>query len=260
MEKLKAMILCGGYGTRLHRETEFRPKPLVEIGSRPILWHIMKIFAHHGLRDFVLCLGYRGEMIKEYFLNYEAKNNDFTIGLGRGSRIDYHGAHEEQDFTVTLAETGLDTMTGGRVARAARYVSDTFLVTYGDGLADVDLTALLAFHRRHGKLGTMTVAHPQSLFGIVEADEENVIRRFREKPRIDNWINIGFMVLERPFLEYLGGDDCILEREPLERLAADGQLMAFHHDGFFHAMDTYRDFQHLNRLWDAGQAPWKVWS
>ncbi len=260
MENIKTMILCGGYGTRLQRETEFRPKPLVEIGSRPILWHIMKIFAHHNLRDFVLCLGYRGEMIKEYFLNYETMNNDFTIRLGDKGRIDYHDAHEEQDFTLTLANTGQDTMTGGRVARAAHYTNDTFMVTYGDGVADVDIGALLAFHRSHGKIGTMTIAQPHSLFGIVETDTDGRIRCFREKPKLDSWINIGFMVFERAFLDYLGGDDCVLEKEPLERLAADGQLMAYRHEGYFFAMDTYRDFKQLNHLWNEGQAPWKVWA
>jgi glucose-1-phosphate cytidylyltransferase len=257
---MKVVILCGGLGTRLREEIEFRPKPLVEVGGRPILWHIMKIYAHHGLRDFVLCLGYRGHMIKEYFLNYEAMNNDFTICLGRQHRVSYHGAHAEQDFVVTLAETGAETMTGGRVKRVQRYVEDdTFLVTYGDGVADIDIRSVLDFHRAHGRLATITTVHPFSRFGVLDIDRDGRVREFIEKPQLQGWASAGFFVFERKVFDYLGGDDCVLEREPLERLAAEGQLMAYRHGGFFYAMDTYREYEYLNDLWAKGEAPWKVW-
>lgn len=257
---MKVVILCGGQGTRLREETEYRPKPLVDIGGRPILWHIMKMYAAHGLKDFILCLGYRGSMIKEYFLNYEAMNNDFTICLGRQNHLDYHGAHQEQDFHVTLAETGLETMTGGRVKRAERYVdADTFMVTYGDGVADLDIAALLRFHQAHGRLATVTTVRPISRFGILDVGEAGEVVNFAEKPQLDGWASAGFFVFNRGIFDYLTGDDCILEREPLEQLARDKQLMAYRHDGFFYAMDTYREYKHLNELWTSGHAPWKVW-
>jgi glucose-1-phosphate cytidylyltransferase len=259
---VKVVILCGGQGTRLREETEFRPKPLVSVGTRPILWHIMKLFSHYGLRDFVLCLGYRGHMIKEYFLNYEAMNNDFTICLGRQDAIRFHDEHAEQDFQVCLAETGQETMTGGRLRRIARYLdSETFMLTYGDGLADVDISALLEFHRAHGKLATLTTVRPVSRFGVVDIESDGRVAHFAEKPQSDGWVNAGFFVFDRKVLNYLEGegDDCVLERGPLERLAADGELMAYRHEGFFFAMDTYREYQYLNELWAKGQAPWKVW-
>jgi glucose-1-phosphate cytidylyltransferase len=259
---MKVVILCGGQGTRLREETEYRPKPLVDVGGRPILWHIMKLYAHHGFRDFVLCLGYRGAMIKEYFLNYEAMNNDFTICLGRLHQVAYHGAHHEQDFRVTLADTGLDTMTGGRVGRVQKHLEgdEVFMVTYGDGLADIDVRKLLAFHRRHGKLATVTTVSPVSRYGILDVTEEGQVSRFREKPQTDGWASAGFFVFSRRVFDYLGGDDCVLEREPLERLAAEEQLMAYRHRGFFFAMDTYREYKMLNELWGTGKAPWKMWS
>jgi glucose-1-phosphate cytidylyltransferase len=257
---LKVVILCGGQGTRLREETEYRPKPLVEVGQRPILWHIMKTYAHYGHRQFVLCLGYRGHMIKEYFLNYEAMNNDFTIALGSRHRIIYHDAHGEQDFHVTLAETGLHTMTGGRVRRIQRHIDgDTFLVTYGDGVADVDLNALVNFHHRHGRIATVTAVRPSSRYGVLDIDDDDRIAQFAEKPRLDGWISAGFFVFHRRIFHYLNGDACVLEREPMERLAAEGQLMAYRHEGFFFAMDTYREYKTLNELWESGQAPWKVW-
>lgn len=257
---MKVVILCGGQGTRLREETEYRPKPLVEVGGRPILWHIMKVYAHYGIHDFVLCLGYRGWMIKEFFLNYEAMSSDFTIRLGDLRGIHYHGGHLEQDYRVTLAETGLETMTGGRVARARRYVEgDTFLVTYGDGLADIDLRAVIAFHKSHGKLATVTAVRPSSRFGLLDLDESGRVVQFSEKPKLDGWASAGYFVFDRRVFDYLGGDECVLEREPLERLASEGQLMVYRHDGFFFAMDTYREYLTLNELWNNGQAPWKVW-
>lgn len=257
---MKVVILCGGLGTRMREETEFRPKPLVDVGGRPILWHIMKIYAAAGFREFVLCLGYKGEMIKEYFLNYEAMNNDLTIALGRQNRIEYHGGHEEQDFQVTMADTGADTMTGGRLSRVRKYVDgDDFLLTYGDGVADLDVAKVLAFHRGHGRLATVTAVRPFSRFGMVDVAGDGVVRSFGEKPQIEGWANAGFFVFHRRVFDYLGGDDCVLEREPLEKLARDGELRAYQHHGFFFAMDTYREYKHLNELWAAGTAPWKVW-
>ena len=257
---MKVVILCGGLGTRLREETEFRPKPLVDVGGHPILWHIMKLYAHHGFRDFVLCLGYRGNMIKEYFLNYEAMNNDFTICLGRESRIEYNDNHEEQDFRITLADTGLESMTGGRLKRAQKYIpDDCFMVTYGDGVSDVDIRKLVEFHKSHGKLATVTTFRPISRFGILDINSENQVQNFIEKPKSDAWASAGYFVFQRRIFDYLDGDQCILEHEPLERLAAERQLVAYNHDGTFFAMDTYREFQILNDLWKSGQAPWKVW-
>jgi glucose-1-phosphate cytidylyltransferase len=257
---MKVVVLCGGLGTRLREETEFRPKPMVEIGGRPILWHIMKIYAHHGYRDFLLCLGYRGNMIKEYFLNYEAMNNDFTICLGRRSQIQYNGLHAEQDFRVTLADTGLEVQTGGRIKRIQRYIDgDTFLVTYGDGLADLDIGRLVDYHKSHGKLATVTTVRPISRFGTVALEEDGAVKQFTEKPRTEGWISAGFFVFDRRIFDYLGGDDCVLEREPLENLSADGQLRAYRHHGFFYAMDTYREYQYLNDQWSSGRASWKIW-
>jgi len=256
---VKAVILCGGQGTRLREETEYRPKPLVEVGGRPILWHILKYYAHFDVRDFVLCLGYRGHMIKEYFLNYEAMNNDFTVCLGEKNRIVFEGSHDEQDYNVTLAETGLETMTGGRVARVRRYVKDdTFMVTYGDGVTDLDLGKAMAFHRAHGKLATVTAVRPVSRYGILELGEKGEVQRFVEKPQLDGWASAGFFIFNQRVFDYLGGDDCVLEQEPLEQLSREDQLMAYKHDGFFYAMDTYREYLYLNELWESGKAPWKV--
>jgi glucose-1-phosphate cytidylyltransferase len=257
---MKVVILCGGQGTRLREETEFRPKPMVEIGGRPILWHIMKCYARHGLRDFVLCLGYRGNMIKEYFLNYEAMNNDCTVSLGNQRQITYHGEHGESGFSVTLAETGADSMTGGRLKRVEKYVDgDEFLLTYGDGLSDVNLTHLLEFHRSHGRLATVTAVRPSSRFGLMELAPEGNVLQFLEKPVLEGWVSAGFFVFNRKVFGYLPSDSCTLEREPMERLAREGQLVAYRHDGFFFAMDTFREFKYLNDLWNSGEAPWKVW-
>jgi glucose-1-phosphate cytidylyltransferase len=259
---VKVVILCGGMGTRLREETEFRPKPMVTVGGRPILWHIMKLYAHYGFTEFILCLGYRGNMIKEHFLNYEAMNNDFTIELGSRSRIDYHGNHGEKNFKVTLVDTGLDSQTGARVKRIEPYVDgDTFMVTYGDGVADVDIAKLLAFHRSHGRLATVTTVRPTSRFGILEVDDAGVVTHFAEKPTLEGWVSTGFFVFNRKFFDSLDADpSCVLEREPLEELARAGELRSYRHEGFFYAMDTYREFQLLNDLWESGKAPWKVWA
>ena len=258
---MKVVILCGGQGTRLREETEFRPKPLVEIGGRPILWHIMKIFAHYQFCEFICCLGYRGQMIKDYFLDYDAMNNDFTIRLGKTGQIQYHGAHLEKDFRVTLADTGAEAMTGDRVARVRKYIDeDTFMVTYGDGVSDLDVVALLEFHRSHGRLATVTTVRPISRFGVLKLGDVDAVESFAEKPQIDNWISAGFFVFDRKVFDYLGAPPCILEQGPLQQLAKEKQLVAYRHEGFFYAMDTYREYQHLNNLWATGKAPWKIWS
>ncbi len=257
---MKVVILCGGQGTRLREETEFRPKPLVDVGGKPILWHIMKTYAHYGFLDFILCLGYRGNMIKEYFLNYEAMNNDFTICLGQSHKIQFNGTHTEQDFRVTLADTGLNTMTGGRIRRVQGYVDDqVFMVTYGDGLSDVNPRKVLDYHLSHGRIATVTSVRPVSRFGAMQFGAEGKVNRFEEKPVADGWINAGYFVFDRRLFDYLDGDECVLERGPLERLAQQGELMAYRHDGFFFAMDTYREYSILNEMWQKGEAPWKVW-
>lgn len=258
---MKAIILCGGQGTRLREETEYRPKPLVDIGGRPMLWHIMKMYARYGVQQFVLCLGYRGNMIKEYFLNYEAMNNDFTIHLGEKHRMIYHDVHAEQDFHVTLADTGLDSMTGARVKRVQRFIDgDTFMVTYGDGVSDVNIADVLKFHHAHGRVATVTTVRPVSRFGVLGLGSDGLVTDFTEKPQLDGWASAGFFVFNKRAFDYLSDDPaCVLEREPLERLAAEQQLMAYRHEGFFFAMDTYREYLYLNELWDTNAAPWKVW-
>src|ERR1035437_1525708 len=211
---MKVVILCGGQGTRLREETEYRPKPLVEVGGRPILWHIMKTYAHHGFNDFVLCLGYRGNMIKEYFLNYEAMNNDFTICLGQKSHLAFNGAHKEQNFSVTLADTGQETMTGGRINRIKKYIDDDlFMLTYGDGLCDVDIRGVLACHRRHGKIATVTSVRPISRFGTMDIAESGIVHSFAEKPASDGWINAGYFIFDKRVFDYLDGDQCIRSEE-----------------------------------------------
>lgn len=257
---MKVVILCGGLGTRLREETEYRPKPMVEIGGKPILWHIMKIYAHFGFTEFVLCLGYRGSMIKQYFLDYESMVNDFSITLGEHEgRVQYHNAHEEKRFTVTLVETGLDTLTGGRLKRVEPHIPDNvFMMTYGDCLANIDVSKLVAFHCAHGKAATVTAVRPFSRFGRLDIEDIGLVRQFTEKPLADEWINGGFFVFNRSIFNYLGHDGA-LEQEPLRNLAADGQLMAFRHTGFWYAMDTYREYIYLNELWNKQQAEWRIW-
>ena len=258
---MKTVILCGGMGTRLREETEYRPKSMVQIGGRPLLWHVMKLYANYGFTDFVLCLGYKGMEIKQYFLNYATHHHDFTIHLGSDRPIEWHQHHEETDWRITLVDTGLKAHTGARLKRVASYLpDDTFLLTYGDGVSDVDLKKLYAFHKKHGKLATVTTVRPISRFGVLELDDSNGVAGFNEKPQLDGWINVGFFVCERGVFDYLSDDPgCVLEQDPLRHLAKDGQLVAYRHDGFFYAMDTYREYKLLNDLWDSGQAPWKVW-
>jgi glucose-1-phosphate cytidylyltransferase len=258
---MKVVLLCGGLGMRLREETEFRPKPMIEVGGRPIVWHIMKAYAHHGFTEFVLCLGYRAEVVKRYFLEYEAMRSDFTVELGKPGALAFHGAHGERGWKVTLADTGASANTGARVKRVERHIDgDTFMLTYGDGVANVDVSALLAFHRAHGRIATVTGVRPPARFGeLITAGD--AVREFREKPQTSQGIiNGGFFVLNRQVFSYLDDDDgCVLEREPLERLAKDGELMVYEHPGFWQCLDTPRDLQHLQEMWREG-APWNIWS
>jgi glucose-1-phosphate cytidylyltransferase len=257
---LSVVILCGGFGTRLREETEFKPKPMVEIGNRPILWHIMKTYRHFGCRDFVLCLGYRGDVIRDYFLNYHRRNSDFTVDMGTGAVSTLSNGSAE-DWRVTLVETGADALTGLRISRALKYVrGDTFFATYGDGVADVDVGALLAHHRRGGRLATVTAVHPSSRFGELSV-EGDWVRSFREKPQVaEGWINGGFFVFEREvFARMSEADNISLEQGVLEELARERRLGVYRHGGFWQCMDTYREMQLLNEMWASGRAPWQVW-
>ena len=257
---MKVVILCGGFGTRMGQDTEVKPKPLMEIGGKPILWHIMKTFAHYGHKDFILCLGYKSEVIKNYFLNYDQLNNDFTVELGTG-QVQVHTRNDEDDWRVTLVETGLHTMTGARVKRVESYVDgDHFMVTYGDGVTDCNINALLEFHHSKNKIGTVTgVSHPSS-YGELDISDDLVIS-FREKPQTQgSMINGGFFVFNTEFFSYLEQDEnCVLEREPLEHLTQNGQLAVYSHKGYWRCMDTYRDMLDLNQEWDSGRAGWKIW-
>ena len=255
---MKAVILAGGLGTRISEETTVKPKPMVEIGGRPVLWHIMKIYSAHGINDFVICCGYKGYVIKEYFANYYLHMCDVTYNMVN-NRMEVHQNNSEP-WNVTLVDTGEDTMTGGRLLRVRNYLQDDdFCFTYGDGVADVDIRALVAFHREQATLATMTTVQPPGRFGAVNLRDQK-IRSFEEKPQGDGgWINGGFFVLSSKVFDYIQGDQTVWEREPLERLAADGNLSAFLHRGFWHPMDTLRDKVLLDGLWESGRAPWKVW-
>jgi glucose-1-phosphate cytidylyltransferase len=260
LEKMTAVVLCGGLGTRLREETEFKPKPMVEIGNRPILWHIMKHYRHFGVRDFVLCLGYKGEVIRDYFLNYPIYNADFAVDFATGD-VETLAQGCSEDWRVVLAETGRDSMTATRIRRAMRYAKgDTFLATYGDGVSDIDLDRLYAHHKAQGKLATVTAVRPSSRFGELAIDD-NLVTSFREKPQVaDGWINGGFFVFERRAFDLFGpAGDAPLETTVLEALAANGQLAVYKHHGFWQSMDTYREMTLLNEMWDSGRPPWTVW-
>jgi glucose-1-phosphate cytidylyltransferase len=257
---MKAVILAGGLGTRLAEETTTRPKPMVEIGGKPVLWHIMKTYSHHGINDFIICCGYKGYVIKEYFANYFLHMSDITFDM-RSNRMEVHQKRADP-WNVTLVDTGDDSMTGGRLLRVADYLrrEEAFCLTYGDGLGDVDISASLTFHREHGKAATMTATYPPGRFGALDI-EGSQVRRFMEKPRGDgSMINGGFFVLSPQVLDYLESDATVWEQQPLQRLATDGELMAFQHQGFWQPMDTLRDKIYLEDLWGSGKAPWKVWS
>jgi glucose-1-phosphate cytidylyltransferase len=256
---MKVVILAGGFGTRISEESHLRPKPMVEIGERPILWHIMKIYAFYGYTDFVICLGYKGYCIKDYFAHYFLHESDVTFDFTSGNTQIIHNQTAEP-WRVTLVDTGLNTMTGGRVKRVAKYLGgETFMLTYGDGVGNVDIGALVEFHRSHGGLATVTTTQPAGRFGSLTLTESGKVTSFVEKPRGDgSWVNAGFFVMEQGVLDYIEGDETVLERDPLERLAKDSQLMAYRHYGFWQPMDTLRDKNLLESLWKSG-APWKVW-
>jgi len=254
---MKAVILAGGLGSRLSEETTLRPKPMVEIGGKPMLWHIMKIYSAHGIHDFVICLGYKGYMVKEYFANYQLHSSDLTFDLARGS-LEVHRS-ETEPWRVTLVDTGQDTMTGGRLRRVLGYLDGDFCLTYGDGVADIDIGALLAFHRAQGTHCTVTAVQPPGRFGALALDGERV-RSFEEKPPGDGaWMNGGFFVCSPAVGDYIEGDATVWEQAPLRRLATEGQLASYRHTGFWHAMDTLRDRNQLEELWQSGRAPWMQW-
>ncbi|MEQ9483875.1 glucose-1-phosphate cytidylyltransferase [Coleofasciculus sp. F4-SAH-05] len=263
MNTIPIAILCGGKGTRLKEETEFRPKPMVMVGDRPMIWHIMKTYAHYGFTDFLLCLGYKGNLIREYFFNYDWNHNDVMLELGNKRVTRLNSSHPEENWRLWLIDTGPETMTGGRLKRLAPYLeqlgSDIFMATYGDGVCNVNIKDLLDFHRRHGKLATMTVVHPASRFGEMSI-ENNLVTFFQEKPQTSaGWINGGYFVLHRQVLDLIEGDDTILESDPLKALAAKGELAVYKHDGFWQCMDTYRELELLNKLYNSDKALWKVW-
>ncbi len=256
---MKAVILAGGLGTRLSEETSIKPKPMVEIGGKPILWHILKSYSSHGINDFVICCGYKGYVIKEFFANYFLHTSDVTFDI-RNNAMEVHEQYAEP-WKVTLIDTGENTMTGGRLKRIKRFVQneEAFCFTYGDGVSDIDITQSIAFHKTHGKLGTMTAVQPPGRFGAIDIDGERIVS-FKEKPQGDgNWINGGYFVLSPKVIDYITSDNTIWEREPMENLARDNQINAFHHHGFWQPMDTLRDRLLLEELWEGGQAPWKKW-
>jgi glucose-1-phosphate cytidylyltransferase len=259
---MKVVILCGGLGTRLREQTEVLPKPMIAIGGRPILWHIMKTYAHFGLKDFVLCLGYKGDVIKDYFFNYELRTHDFQVRLGPNAGVNVLRSNGEDDWTISLIETGEKAQTGARVFRVRdQLANNTFCLTYGDGLGSIDIRSLLEFHKRHGKLATVTGVRPPGRFGELELEGDQVVA-FAEKPQVtQGFINGGFFVLEPEFIErYLAdNDELTLEREPLQKVASDGELMMFPHTGFWQPMDTYREWKLLEEMWENGTAEWKMW-
>jgi len=264
VDDMSVVILCGGQGTRIREASESLPKPLIDIGGKPILWHIMKVYGHHGFRRFVLALGYKGWGIKRFFLDYRENVSDLSVHLSDRQKIRFHTNLADEDWEITFAETGLNTATGARLRRVRPYLSGkTFMMTYGDGIGPVDLSALLEFHRSHGRIGTVTGVHPSSRFGEIDVDPATKLaKEFNEKPTIaTGWVSGGFFVFEREFTErYLDDDpDLFMERRPLQQLARDGQLAVFPYEGFWMGMDTYRDYTQLNALWDSGNPPWKVW-
>lgn len=260
MSDMKVVILAGGKGSRISEESVLKPKPMVEIGDKPILWHIMKIYSSFGYHDFIICCGYKGHMIKEYFVHYYMYQSDATFWL-KDKQKEYHNPAAEP-WRITLANTGLETLTAGRILKIKDYIGEdeTFMLTYGDGVADVDIPSLIAFHKEHGRIATITTTQPAGRFGAIKVDEDGLIESFKEKARKDqSWVNAGFMVLNREIFDYLGDGSQMLEAEPFERLAADHQMAAYKHPGFWSPMDTVHDRAYLEGLWSSGQAPWKIW-
>ena len=255
---MEIVILAGGLGTRIREETEYRPKPMVPIAGKPILWHIMKRYADFHASDFIICAGYKGEVIREYFSNFEVMNSDFTVQLGKQGDINFHHKLPEKNWKVTVAETGAETMTGGRVFKVRKYLSgSTFMCTYGDGLSDIDFDELLKFHKSHGKIATISAVRPSSRFGAMEIGADSKVFSFTEKPQNHEWVNAGFFVFEMKIFDYLD-ENAVLEKQPLENLARDGQLIAYKHDGFWQPMDTYREMVMLTEMWNSGSAPWSI--
>lgn len=256
---MKVVLLAGGFGTRISEESQYKPKPMIEIGEMPILWHIMKTYSSYGFDEFIICAGYKQHVIKQWFADYFLHTSDITFDFTKGNQMIIHDAHAE-NWKVTVVDTGLHTMTGGRLKRIKKYLGDEpFFMTYGDGVADVDIPATLEFHKSHGKLATMTAIRPESRYGMIDM-EDGLVNSFREKSQSDvGWINGGFMVLDPKVLDYIDGDADMFERAPMERLAEDGQLMCYCHEGFWQCMDTLRDKQKLESLWESGKAPWKLW-
>lgn len=257
---MKVVLLAGGLGTRISEESELRPKPLIEVGGMPILWHIMKEYSFYGFNDFIVCAGYKQHMVKDWFANYFLHHTDVTFDFSRDNEIIYHDKHSEP-WKVTVVDTGLDTMTGGRIRRIRKYVGDeTFMMTYGDGVCDVNISDLAAFHKEHGKLATLTSVMTAQQKGVLEIADDSSVHSFREKSSMDGaLINAGYMVLEPQVFDYLDGDGCVFEQGPLQKLAAEGQLMSYRHQGFWQCMDTLREKNLLERLWQSGKAPWKIW-
>lgn len=258
---MKVVLLAGGFGTRISEESQFKPKPMVELGGMPVLWHIMKLYSHYGFNDFIICAGYKQHVIKEYFADYFLHTSDITFDFTQGRQNMIVHRHAAEPWRVTVVDTGLNTLTGGRVKRIREFLGgERFFLTYGDGVSDVDIPKLLDFHKAHGKLVTLTAVNPGQRYGSLDVDEHGGIREFREKAKTDGaLINGGFMVCEQGLLDYIDGDHQMLEREPLERIAKAGQLMAYRHDGFWQPMDTLREKQMLEKMWNDGAAPWKVW-
>ena len=258
---MKVVILAGGYGTRISEESHLKPKPMIEIGDKPILWHIMKIYSHYGYNDFIICCGYKHYVIKEWFADYYLHNSDIMFDFTDNNRLTVLNTSAVEPWKVTLVDTGLNTMTGGRVKRIQKYVGDEpFMLTYGDGVADINITELLKYHQQHGKIATITTVNVGQRFGVIEMGNDNSIKAFREKSDSDgSVINGGFMVFQPQIFNYIEGDETILERTPLETIANIGELKGYKHEGFWHCMDTQRDKQNLESLWAANKAPWKVW-
>ncbi len=256
---MKLVILCGGKGTRMREETEYRPKPLVEIGGNPIIWHIMKIYSYFGIKDFILCLGYKGEMIKQYFNNIQWLNNDYTLHIDNClSTITYH-TNDNNKWNITFINTGSETLTAGRLKQTRKYIAEeNFLLTYGDGLSDVNIKELIKYHKSKGKLATLTGIHPVSSFGVIEV-ENGIAKSFTEKPRQGGFVNGGFMVLNRKIFDYIPEKDCMFVQKPLVNLTADKELAIYEHKGFWMAIDTFKDAFRANELWDSGEKPWKIW-
>ena len=255
---LPGVILAGGLGTRIREETEFKPKPMVEIGGKPILWHIMRHLSAYGINRFIICVGYKGDSIRDYFLNYRTRNSDFVISLGNNNELTFYSDNEEINWSVTIAETGLLTNTGGRLCSIKKYIpGERFLCTYGDGLSDINIDELDRFHLEKNKIATVSAVKPQNRFGIMDVDGNDTVQRFVEKPQGETWVNGGFFIFKPELFSYLQPNS-VLEKEPLQQLASENQLVAYKHDGFWQAMDTFREAKILNELWESGSAPWRI--